>query len=84
MASSTRRIFSLPFTAPPARQCGCRISAWPGRPSVVMVGAASLFLPLPAELIEACLVDGFAAKGERVVEANRRAFAFGRAAVAAP
>ena len=52
--------------------------------NVVMVGAASVFLPIPPEVIEACLVDGFAAKGERVVEANRRAFALGRAAVAGP
>jgi indolepyruvate ferredoxin oxidoreductase beta subunit len=52
--------------------------------NVVMVGAASVFLPIPAAVIEACLVDGFAAKGERVVEANRRAFALGRAAVAGP
>jgi len=51
--------------------------------NVVMVGAASAFLPLPAATVEACLVDGFAAKGERVVEANRRAFALGRAAVGA-
>ncbi len=50
--------------------------------NVVMVGAASVFLPIPPEAIEACLVDGFASKGERVVEANRRAFALGRAAVA--
>jgi indolepyruvate ferredoxin oxidoreductase beta subunit len=49
--------------------------------NVVMVGAASAFLPLPAEVIEACLRDGFAAKGERVVAANLRAFALGRAAV---
>lgn len=52
--------------------------------NVVMVGAASAFLPIPPEVIEACLIDGFASKGERVVEANRRAFALGRAAVAAP
>jgi len=52
--------------------------------NVVMVGAASVFLPMTPEVIEACLVDGFAAKGERVVEANRRAFALGRAAVAGP
>lgn len=52
--------------------------------SVVMVGAASVFLPISPEVIEACLVDGFAAKGERVVAANRSAFALGRAAVAGP
>jgi len=49
--------------------------------SVVMVGAASVFLPLLPEVIEDCLRDGFAAKGARVVEANLRAFALGRAAV---
>jgi indolepyruvate ferredoxin oxidoreductase beta subunit len=49
-----------------------------------MVGAASAFLPIPAEVIEGCIVEGFAAKGERVVEANRRAFALGRAAVTPP
>ena len=49
--------------------------------NVVMVGAASVFLPLQPEGIEACLRDGFAAKGERVVEANLRAFVLGRAAV---
>ena len=49
--------------------------------NVVMVGAASVFLPLQPEVIEACLRDGFAAKGERVVEANLRAFVLGRAAV---
>jgi indolepyruvate ferredoxin oxidoreductase beta subunit len=49
--------------------------------NVVMVGAASAFLPLPPGVIEDCLREGFAAKGERVVEANLRAFALGRAAV---
>lgn len=49
--------------------------------NVVMVGAASVFLPLAREVIEACLREGFAAKGERVVGANLRAFALGRAAV---
>jgi len=49
--------------------------------NVVMVGAASAFLPLPAEVIKDCLRDGFAAKGERVVAANLRAFALGRAVV---
>lgn len=51
--------------------------------NVVMVGAASRFLPIPAEVIEGCIVEGFSAKGERVVEANRRAFALGRAVVVA-
>ena len=37
-ASSTTAIFSIALTAPPSRQCGWAISAWPGRPSTVMVG----------------------------------------------
>jgi indolepyruvate ferredoxin oxidoreductase beta subunit len=49
--------------------------------NVVMVGAASAFLPIPAPVVEDCIRDGFAAKGSRVVEANLRAFALGRAAV---
>ncbi len=49
--------------------------------NVVMVGAASAFLPLRRRVIEDCLREGFAAKGERVVEANLRAFALGREAV---
>jgi indolepyruvate ferredoxin oxidoreductase beta subunit len=50
--------------------------------NVVMVGAASAFLPVPPGLIEDCLREGFAAKGKRVVEANLRAFSLGREAVA--
>ena len=37
-ASSTTASFSIAFTAPPSRQCGCAISAWPGRPSTVIDG----------------------------------------------
>lgn len=51
--------------------------------NVVMVGAASVFLPLRPAVIEDCLRAGFAAKGERVIGANLRAFALGRAAVGA-
>ncbi|MBU1226293.1 MAG: indolepyruvate oxidoreductase subunit beta [Actinobacteria bacterium] len=55
----------------------------PRAANVVMVGAASVFLPLDADLVAACVADGFAAKGERVAAINRRAFEAGRAAVAA-
>lgn len=47
----------------------------------VMVGAASDFLAMRPETMEAALADGFAAKGAHVVEANLRAFRLGRAAV---
>lgn len=49
--------------------------------NVAMVGAASAFLPISATVIETCLRERFVAKGEKVVEANLRAFALGRAAV---
>ena len=39
-ASMTIPIFSIAFTAPPSRQCGCAISAWPGRPVTVNVGVS--------------------------------------------
>jgi indolepyruvate ferredoxin oxidoreductase beta subunit len=51
--------------------------------NVVMVGAATAFLPFAPEIVAACVAEGFAAKGERVVEVNLRAFAAGRDAVAA-
>lgn len=47
----------------------------------VMVGAASDFLPIRPETLEAAIRDGFARKGEHVVEANLRAFRSGREAV---
>jgi indolepyruvate ferredoxin oxidoreductase beta subunit len=49
--------------------------------NVVMVGAASVFLPMTIPVLEECLRHGFASKGERVVAANLRAFALGREAV---
>ena len=52
--------------------------------NMVMVGAAARFLPLPPETLEACIVEGFAAKGRRVVEANLKAFRSGKAAAGAP
>ena len=52
--------------------------------NVVMVGAASTLLPLPEKTLEACVRDGFAAKGERLVEVNLRAFRLGREAVGVP
>ena len=48
--------------------------------NVVMVGAASPWLPLSPDMLEGCVMDAFSAKGERVVEANRRAFFAGREA----
>lgn len=49
--------------------------------NVVMVGAASHFLPIRRESLESCIREGFAPKGERIVDANLRAFRSGREAV---
>lgn len=51
--------------------------------NVVMVGAASTRLPLAADTIEASIREGFATKGELVVEVNLRAFRAGRDAMTA-
>jgi len=55
----------------------------PRAANVVMAGAVSMFLPLRGETVADCVADGFARKGEWVVEINMRAFTAGRDAVAA-
>jgi indolepyruvate ferredoxin oxidoreductase beta subunit len=50
--------------------------------NMVMVGAASPFLPLDPGLLENTIAALFAGKGETLVEANRRAFRLGREAAA--
>lgn len=49
--------------------------------NTVMLGAIADHLPFPPDRLLECIVNRFARKGEKVVEANRRAFAAGRAAV---
>ena len=49
--------------------------------NTVMLGAIADHLPFPPDVLLDCIVKRFARKGEAVVEANRRAFAAGRAAV---
>ena len=51
--------------------------------NTVMLGAASLYLPLPAEEIRAEIGAMFAAKGENIVAMNQRAFDLGREAALA-
>lgn len=53
----------------------------PRSSNVVMVGAASRWLPIGEGRIEDSIHEGFATKGERVVEANLRAFRLGRDAL---
>lgn len=50
--------------------------------NVVMLGAGTLFLDLPLADFERLIAETFAAKGERVVEVNRRALRIGRRAAA--
>jgi indolepyruvate ferredoxin oxidoreductase beta subunit len=45
---------------------------------MVMVGAASPFLPLEAEILEATIDGQFAAADPAIAGANRRAFSLGR------
>jgi indolepyruvate ferredoxin oxidoreductase beta subunit len=46
--------------------------------NMVMVGAASLFLPISVEYIEATIEEMFTSKGQEVIDANKRAFELGR------
>ena len=48
--------------------------------NLVVVGAASPFLPVRMAVLESCIAARFAAAGERVVEANLRALRAGREA----
>jgi indolepyruvate ferredoxin oxidoreductase beta subunit len=50
--------------------------------NTVMLGAIADHLPFSPDVLLACIVKRFARKGEPVVDANRRAFAAGRAEVA--
>ena len=50
--------------------------------NTVMLGAIADHLPFPPDVLLDCIVRRFARKGEAVVEANCRAFAAGREAVA--
>lgn len=56
-----------------ARECGSARAS-----NVVMVGAASSFLPVAPETIESAIRGIFGRKGEKVVEMNLKAFQAGR------
>jgi len=80
----TSRLFEVLFSAPRliavdaaalARQAGMVKAN-----NMVMLGAAASLLPVPAALIEKHLTALFAAKGERIANANVEAFRMGDAA----
>ncbi|MDR2759683.1 MAG: indolepyruvate oxidoreductase subunit beta [Spirochaetaceae bacterium] len=52
--------------------------------NMVMVGAASSFLPIPEETLESTISAQFAAKAPAAAEANRLAFRLGRKAASLP
>ncbi|OFW67120.1 MAG: indolepyruvate oxidoreductase [Actinobacteria bacterium RBG_16_68_21] len=60
-----------------AREAGSHRAA-----NIVMLGAASVLLSVPPEILDACIGDAFAARGDKVVAINREAFRLGRAAIA--
>ena len=70
-------LFRLVEAAGLARQTG-----FPRAVNMVMVGAASSFLPIKCETLENTIASMFSAKEAAVVEANRRAFRLGREAAA--
>lgn len=80
----TDRLFDVLFSAPRliAVDAGAlaRKAAMVKASNMVMLGAASSLLPVPASLIERHLRALFAAKGERIVNANVDAFRLGDAA----
>ncbi|MFZ4574980.1 MAG: indolepyruvate oxidoreductase subunit beta [Phycisphaerales bacterium] len=51
--------------------------------NIVLLGAASLFLPFAEAELDASIAEMFADKGDKVVEVNRRALTLGRRAAAA-
>jgi indolepyruvate ferredoxin oxidoreductase beta subunit len=53
----------------------------PKAANLVLVGAVSHFLPMKPSVLEDCIREGFASKGERILESNLRAFRAGREAV---
>jgi len=61
-----------------AKAAGSVLSA-----NIVTLGAGSLFLELDAGELEDAVAEMFAAKGEKIVQVNRRAFQLGRNAAAA-
>ena len=62
-----------------AREAGSRRAT-----NVVLAGAASPYLPIRFETLEAELGRAFAAKGNEIVEINLRALHAGREAAACP
>ncbi|MDR2258828.1 MAG: indolepyruvate oxidoreductase subunit beta [Treponema sp.] len=70
-------LFRLVEAADLARRAGL-----PRAVNMVMVGAASPFLPIKSEGLESAITSLFAAKEAVVAEANKRAFKLGREAAA--
>ncbi|MBK9121143.1 MAG: indolepyruvate oxidoreductase subunit beta [Phycisphaerales bacterium] len=60
-----------------------KVAGSPLAANIVTLGAGALFLEIDAQELEDAVAEMFAAKGDKVVGINRRAFRLGRAAAAA-
>jgi indolepyruvate ferredoxin oxidoreductase beta subunit len=49
--------------------------------NMIMVGAASPFLPIPAEILESAIAEMFSAKDPELAELNKKAFFLGRSTI---
>jgi indolepyruvate ferredoxin oxidoreductase beta subunit len=76
-----RMLHRLPRVVVVEAAAHARAAGSPQTAGTVITGAASHFLPIRPETIEACLREGFARKGDRIVQANLAAFRAGREAV---
>ena len=76
MRTSGARVYSFDASAIATELGNIRLG------NTVMLGAIADHLPFSAEVLERCVLQRFARKGEQVIEMNRKAFAAGRAAAA--
>lgn len=83
MESIRRAVASLPKGHLVEAEALAKQAGSPRCANIVMVGAASPLLPLKEASLLAVIEEMFGAKGDKVVEMNRKAFALGREAARA-
>jgi indolepyruvate ferredoxin oxidoreductase beta subunit len=84
MAEILETIAAFPVRRVVAAAALAKEAGLPRAVNMVMVGAASPFLPVGAEALEAVIDAAFAPRGPAVCEANKRAFHLGREAPGRP
>jgi indolepyruvate ferredoxin oxidoreductase beta subunit len=80
MEDVVARLRSLPNTILVEADRLAREAGFARATNVVLVGAASVLLPLRPENLEECIRGTFSRKGEKIVDINLRAFRAGREA----